>query len=168
MHVSLQTLYTCSSRVEPADGAQGVVVGCHCKLRITLTRSRPADQPGPETSLMYKVNADKNTWMISGKTTGVVSLATVAMATCDVVLDVMPLTGGNLSLPEVKVMKYMAGREEPEAKDLGEKGAAAAPGKARPSLAPTVTPFACGQVYNSTQAVQVCVLPSNSEVTVGF
>lgn len=118
---------------------------------------------------MYKVDVDSKTWMISGRTTGVISLPQVAMATRDVTLDVMPLTGGNLPLPDVKLMRYKAGRNIQEGKgsvESSSNGEKPALGKTAPREPPVVAPFACGQVYNSSQALQVRVLPNNTETTV--
>ena len=93
------------------------------------------------------------------------SIAEAAMATSDVTLDVMPLTGGNLALPNIKLMKYIEKEGKPSnAQPTGERSEGKSSSDSLAKEAPVVLPFSCGQVYNRTLAVQVLVLPSNSEL----
>ena len=83
------------------------------------------------------------------------------MATSDVVLNVIPQTGGNLAMPGIKLMKYVEKDEKPHSKE--DEGAEVNSAESRSShQSPLVLPFACGQVYNKTVAIRVCVLPSNN------
>lgn len=84
------------------------------------------------------------------------------MATSDVVLDVIPQTGGKLAMPGIKLMKYVEKDEKsPELHTKEDEGEEVNASESRPShQSPLVLPFACGQVYNKTMAVRVCVLPS--------
>ena len=167
--------------MEPAEESQDLVVGTMCNLCITFINTS-ADSSGSATQvcqeplhqdLLYEVEVESNTWMISGRNTGVISISSVAMATCSVTLGVMPLTGGYLPLPHVKLFKYDNRETERETKDSESKDSvkdtkptAGTPEQkpvkpVSPRVPPVVTPFLCGQVYNSTQAAQVRVLPSN-------
>lgn len=176
-----QTLFTVQSRMEPAEDSQDLVVGTMCNLCITFINTS-ADSGESATQvcreplhhdLLYEVEVESNAWMISGRNKGVISIPSVAMATCSVTLGVMPLTGGYLPLPHVKLLKYDNRGETEKDKDSeskdsvkGTKPTADSPEQkpvkpASSRAPPVVTPFLCGQVYNSTQATQVRVLPSN-------
>ena len=86
------------------------------------------------------------------------------MATSDVVLNIIPQTGGNLAMPAIKLMKYVEKEEKsPKSHSKEDEGAEMTASESRSShQSPLVLPFACGQVYNKTVAVRVCVLPSNN------
>lgn len=86
------------------------------------------------------------------------------MATSDVVLNVIPQTGGNLAMPGIKLMKYVEKDEKlPQPHSKEDQGAEVNASESRSShQSPLVLPFTCGQVYNKSVAVRVCVLPSNN------
>ena len=113
---------------------------------------------------MYDVDSDTNTWAVNGRKCGVVSIPNGAMATSDVVLNVIPQTGGNLAMPGIKLMKYVEkDATSPQAHPKNDEGAEMNASETRSSQqSPLVLPFTCGQVYNKTAAVRVCVLPSNN------
>lgn len=158
-----QTLYTISSRVEPSEGSGELYAGSICKWHITFT-SLCKEGKHDTSQLLYDVDSDTNTWAVNGRKRGVVMIPPGAMATSDVVLNVIPQTGGNLAMPGIKLMKYV--EKTPKLAELHSKkdeGAETNAPESRPShQSPLVLPFACGQVYNKTVAVRVCVLPSNN------
>lgn len=159
--VNTQTLYTISSRVEPAEDSGKLYAGSTCKWHITFTRL--LDEGTPDTSqLMYDVDSDTNTWAVNGRKNGVLSLPTGVMATSDVVLSVIPQTGGNLAMPGIKLMKYVEKEAtSPQGKNMEGAGVNASESLSN-QQSPLIFPFSCGQVYNKTAAVRVCVLPSNN------
>lgn len=159
--VNTQTLYTISSRVEPAEDSGKLYAGSTCKWHITFTRL--LDEGTPDTSqLMYDVDSDTNTWAVNGRKNGVLSLPTGVMATSDVVLSVIPQTGGNLAMPGIKLMKYVEKEAtSPQGKNIEGAGVNASESLSN-QQSPLIFPFSCGQVYNKTAAVRVCVLPSNN------
>lgn len=158
-----QTLYTISSRVEPSEESGQLCAGSICKWHITFTSL--SQEGTPDTSqLLYDVDSDTNTWAVNGRKRGVVKIPQGTMATSDVILNVIPQTGGNLAMPGIKLMKYVEKDEKsPKPPSKEEEGAEMNASESRSShQSPLVLPFACGQVYNKTVAVRVCVLPSNN------
>lgn len=158
-----QTLYTISSRVDPSEESGQLYAGSICKWHITFTSL--SQEGTPDTSqLLYDVDSDTNTWAVNGRKRGVVTIPQGAMATSDVILNVIPQTGGNLAMPGIKLMKYVEKDEKsPKPPSNEDEGAEVNASESRSSQqSPLVLPFACGQVYNKTVAVRVCVLPSNN------
>jgi len=102
-------------------------------------------------------------WAVSGRKSGVVKIPQGVMATSDVVLDVIPQTGGKLAMPGIKLLKYVEKDEKsPEPHTKEDEGAEANESESESQSShqsPLVLPFSCGQVYNKTMAVRVCVLP---------
>ncbi|KAF2351209.1 Foie gras liver health family 1 [Trinorchestia longiramus] len=97
-------------------------------------------------SIMYEVLADQTMWAVCGRTSGVLSVE-CARRRQNVTLDVMPLLGGFLPLPSVRLSKYIpADVKRPDA----IVGTA--------SSIPKLEPFAPGQVYNFSKGTQVHVL----------
>ncbi|XP_071449280.1 trafficking protein particle complex subunit 10 [Hetaerina americana] len=150
-----RTLYEVRSRVEPAKGSEFCRAGGMCHLRLQIIRLGPPPallspsslhQPSL-TSLMYEVLADQTMWAICGRTAGVISLDG-EVDKQNVTLDVMPLIGGFLPLPLVRLSKYIP---------IEAKGGS---GRDGTSQHPRLEPFSPGQVYNSSKAQQVHVLPS--------
>ncbi|XP_046398628.1 trafficking protein particle complex subunit 10 [Ischnura elegans] len=150
-----RTLYEVRSRVEPAKGSEFCRAGGMCHLRLQIVRLGPPPALIPPASLnqasiaslMYEVLADQTMWAICGRTAGVITLDG-EVDKQNVTLDVMPLIGGFLPLPLVRLSKYIP----IEAKSgSGRDGA---------SQHPRLEPFSPGQVYNSSKAQQVHVLPS--------
>lgn len=156
-----KTLYTISSRVEPAEDSGKLFAGSTYKWHITFTKL--FDEGTPDTSqLMYDVDSDTNTWAVNGRKNGVLSIPTGVMATSEVVLSLIPQTGGNLAMPEIKLMKYVEKDATlPQAKNIEGAGVNASETLSN-QQSPLILPFTCGQVYNKTAAVRVCVLPSNN------
>ena len=73
---------------------------CHLQLEVARVSSTISHH-----SLMYEVLADQTMWAVCGRTAGVVSFETVDRQS--VTLDVMPLIGGFLPLPIVRLAKYI-------------------------------------------------------------
>ena len=135
--------------------------GSTYKWHITFTKL--FDEGTPDTSqLMYDVDSDTNTWAVNGRKNGVLSIPTGVMATSEVVLSLIPQTGGNLAMPEIKLMKYVEKDATlPQAKNIEGAGVNASETLSN-QQSPLILPFTCGQVYNKTAAVRVSVLPSNN------
>nr|XP_045594376.1 trafficking protein particle complex subunit 10-like [Procambarus clarkii] len=166
-----KTLYTIRARVEPSKGSELCRAGNMCHLHIALqqvsskvpttetdgTSATQALQHTSQHSIMYEVLADQTMWAVCGRTAGVLTLEG-GLRQC-VTMDVMPLTGGFLPLPSVRLSKYIpADSKQTTTKDGGRKmeyvGTA--------SSVPRLQPFTPGQVYNFSKAQQVHVLPASN------
>lgn len=162
--VNNQALYTISSRIEPLGESGDLFAGSTYKWHITFTRlwSRP-DTTDP-SQLLYDVDSDTNTWAISGRKSGVVRIPCVSMATTNVVLNVIPQTGGHLAMPAIKLMKYLEKDETLPQKILEADASTGvtASGTQASRDCPLILPFSCGQVYNKTLGIRVRVLPNNN------
>ena len=130
------TLYTIQARVEPCKGSEFCRAGTMCPMTIVLEKSRPSDL----TNLYYEVLADQAVWAVCGRQGGVVSLVQTRQT---ILVEVMPLVGGHLALPTVRLSKYIPAET-------------AGCGNAR------LDPFSAGQVYNMSRSQQVHVLPPNN------
>lgn len=159
-----KTLYTIRARVEPSKGSELCRAGNMCHLHIALQQvastSTDANAQEPHVSshsIMYEVLADQTMWAVCGRTAGVLTLEGGVRQS--VILDVMPLTGGFLPLPSVRLSKYIpADSRQPTPRDGGRKteyvGSA--------SSVPRLEPYSPGQVYNFSKAQQVHVLPASN------
>jgi len=125
------TLYTIQARVEPAKGNEFCRAGTMCPMTVQLEQSNTTQH----TSLFYEVIADQAVWAVCGRQGAVVNIAQASKQ--NIVIDVMPLVGGHLALPTVRLSKYIP----------ADSGAA------------RLDPFATGQVYNISRSQQVHVLP---------
>lgn len=157
-----QTLYTISSKIESLEESCDLFAGSTYKWHITFTRLTSPPNESDPCQLLYDVDTDTNTWAVSGRKSGVVSIPRVSMATSDVVLNVIPQTGGHLAMPAIKLMKYLDKDEQLPEKDLDAPAKLNASGTRESRDVPLVLPFSCGQVYNKSLAVRVCVLPNNN------
>lgn len=159
-----KTLYTIRARVEPSKGSELCRAGNMCHLHIMLQQvsSKPSAKEvdgssAPQHSIMYEVLADQTMWAVCGRTAGVLTLEGGVRQS--VTMDVMPLTGGFLPLPSVRLSKYIpADSKQTTPRDGGRKmdyiGSA--------SSVPRLQPFTPGQVYNFSKAQQVHVLPASN------
>ena len=66
------------------------------------------------------------------------------------IVEVMPLVGGHLALPKVRLSKYILPSEECTDHSPAESS----------SHIPRLEPFAPGQVYNLTRTAKIHVLPA--------
>eukprot|EP00092_Neocalanus_flemingeri_P030096 GFUD01032674.1.p1 GENE.GFUD01032674.1~~GFUD01032674.1.p1 ORF type:complete len:1160 (-),score=402.30 GFUD01032674.1:238-3717(-) len=131
------TLYTIQARVEPAKGNEFCRAGTMCPMTVQLEQCNLS----PHTSLFYEVIADQAMWAVCGRQGAVVNIAQSSKQ--NIVVEVMPLVGGHLFLPAVRLSKYIPA----DSKTGGGLGAA------------RLDPFATGQVYNMSRSQQVHVLP---------
>jgi len=131
-----RTLYTIYAKVEPAKGNEFCRASTLCPMKIELEQLSPA----PHTSLFYEVLADQTQWAVCGRQGAVINLQQSLRQ--NIIVDVMPLTGGHLPLPTVRLSKY-----------IPAEGRSGALGGAR------LDPFSVGQVYNMSRAQQIHVLP---------
>nr|CAD7573679.1 unnamed protein product [Timema californicum] len=97
----LFTTYKCNFDVQDYKGSELCRSGTMCHLQLKVTRVNS----GPHNSLMYEVLADQTMWAVCGRTAGVISLETVDKQ--NITLDVMPLIGGYLPLPGIRLSKYI-------------------------------------------------------------
>ncbi|XP_046985474.1 trafficking protein particle complex subunit 10 [Schistocerca americana] len=143
-----KTLYEVKSQVEPLKGNEFCRAGSMCHLQLHVRRINPSSH----NSLMYEVLADQTIWAVCGRTAGVISLEDSDKQS--VTLDVMPLIGGYLPLPSVRLSKYIpAEKKSPGTKVQGQKN------KIDVSpVHPRLEPFSPGQVYNSSSGEQIHVL----------
>lgn len=137
-----RTQYTVRAVVEPPNGSEFCRAGTQCHMTIKIEKGPLASN----SVLMYEVIADQSVWTVCGKTAGVTHLAD--KEPYSVTFDVIPLIGGFLPLPTVRLSKYIP--ENPSNSQLKE------------SMAPTVKlePFDPGLVYNWSRAMQAHVLPA--------
>jgi len=131
------TLYTIQAKVEPAKGNEFCRAGTMCPMTVQLEQCNISQH----TSLFYEVIADQAVWAVCGRQGAVVNIAQSSKQ--NIVIDVMPLVGGHLALPTVRLSKYIPA----DSKNGGGLGAA------------RLDPFATGQVYNMSRSQQVHVLP---------
>lgn len=162
-----KTLYSIRAKVEPSKGSEFCRAGNMCHLNIGLQQVCEGSSAGSKAqsavaaSIMYEVLADQTMWAVCGRTAGVLTLEVGHKQS--VTLDVMPLTGGFLPLPSVRLSKYIpADTKAAPAKDsVRNKGAGEYGGLA--SSVPRLEPFSAGQVYNFSKAAQVHVLPATAQ-----
>lgn len=147
--VDYKTLFVVRSRVEPTKGSEFCRAGTMCHLQLHVQRVNTS----PHSSLMYEVLTDQTMWAVCGKTAAVISLESVDRQ--HVTLDVMPLIGGFLPLPLVRLSKYIPAEQKPPGKDRKVDSHSH-------SSHPRLEPFSPGQVYNCSKAQQVHVLPSTT------
>jgi len=144
-----KTQYLLKCKIDPAKGGELCRASSICALSITV------EQLSKETykSLMYEVLADQGLWAVCGQAAGVIDMETAKKQT--LLVEVMPLTGGHLALPKVRLSKYIppAGNQKVEIPNDASK----APSSGN---MPRLEPFAPGQVYNQTRTARVHVLPA--------
>jgi len=133
-----KTLYTIQAKVDPAKGSEFCRAATMCNMTIQLQQINVSQH----TSLFYEVIADQNVWAVCGRQGAVVNIEHSARQ--NIILEVMPLVGGYLSLPTVRLSKYIP---------AGQPGGQGGLGGAR------LEPFAAGQVYNMSRSQQLHVLP---------
>jgi len=131
------TLYTIQAKVDPAKGNEFCRAGTMCPMTVQLEQCNMS----PHTNLFYEVIADQAVWAVCGRQGAVVNIAQSSKQ--NIVVEVMPLVGGHLALPAVRLSKYIPA----DSKTGGGLGAA------------RLDPFATGQVYNMSRSQQVHVLP---------
>nr|CAD7455545.1 unnamed protein product [Timema tahoe] len=147
----LFTTYKCNFDVQdykPMKGSELCRSGTMCHLQLKVTRVNS----GSHNSLMYEVLADQTMWAVCGRTAGVISLETVDKQ--NITLDVMPLIGGYLPLPGIRLSKYIPADHKSPGRDMSRK--------IELSSHPRLEPFSPGQVYNSSKAQQVHVITSST------
>ena len=125
------TLYRLRARVEPARGSEFCRAGTVCGLAVQLEQCGPASPH----SIYYEVIAEQAVWAVCGRQCAVLSTADMASQT--ITVEVMPLVGGQLALPAIRLSKYIP----------ADTGSA------------KLDPFHSGQVYNLSKSTQVHVLP---------
>ena len=102
---SFQTSYTISSKIESLEESGGLFAGSTYKWHINFTRlMSPLNEADP-CPLLCGVDSATNTWAVSGRKSGVVSIPLVSMAASNSVPNVIPRTGGQLAMPAIKLMK---------------------------------------------------------------
>lgn len=134
--IFFRTQYLVHATVDPTSRA-----GTMCHMTVKIERGPFT----PNTMLMYEIIADQSIWTVCGKTAGVMNLAEKDPYT--VTFDVIPLTGGFLPLPTVRLSKYI-----PENPSTQTKESIASTAK--------LEPFEVGQFYLATRAMQAHVLPA--------
>uniref|UniRef100_A0A4W3JL46 Trafficking protein particle complex subunit 10 n=1 Tax=Callorhinchus milii TaxID=7868 RepID=A0A4W3JL46_CALMI len=142
------------------------------------------------TKLLYEVVDNSSNWAVCGKSSGVISMPVAIRATHKVHMEVMPLFAGNLPFPDVKLFKYLPSQstqaglvdtdswmendsvsldravDELESSSLRSRGStlSSASGTEHRGLPmPRLLPFSAGQVFRSSAAMQILVLPSEDD-----
>ncbi|XP_037079407.1 trafficking protein particle complex subunit 10-like [Pollicipes pollicipes] len=141
-----RTLFSVTCRMEPLKGAEFCRSGSICQLHVTVTQE---DSCADLRAVMYEVLADQNMWAVCGRSSGVLNMGPDTRHSLQ--LEVMPLTGGFLPLPTVRLSRYIPANKEP-ANRLLNAG----------SGLPRLEPFAVGQVYSASRGQQVHVLAATA------
>ncbi|XP_042162681.1 trafficking protein particle complex subunit 10-like isoform X1 [Oncorhynchus tshawytscha] len=202
------TLYSVRAEIMPAAGQQNCHSGSLCGLEMSITRlTEPDDDEeddgGTEekgqteteevcsTKLMYEVAG--SSWVVYGRSSGLVSMPADANANHRVQVELMPLFAGHLPFPDIKVFKYLPpsanSASQPDTDDCVEnvilslmdrplddqgdtasfcsQGSVHSVGRgeqqSRVLPMPRLEPFSPGQVFNHSQGCQVLVLPSTDD-----
>ncbi|XP_038870385.1 trafficking protein particle complex subunit 10-like [Salvelinus namaycush] len=200
------TLYSVRTEIMPAAGQQNCHSGSLCGLEMSITRlAEPEDDEddrGTEkkgqteteevcsTKLMYKVADGSSSWVVYGRSSGLVSMPMDANANHRVQVELMPLFAGHLPFPDIEVFKYLPpsanSASQPDTDgcvendtlsllvrpldDQGDTASIRSQGtvhsvgsgeqQSRVLPMPRLEPFSPGQVFNHSQGCQVLVLPS--------
>ncbi|XP_055727525.1 trafficking protein particle complex subunit 10-like [Salvelinus fontinalis] len=200
------TLYSVRTEIMPAAGQQNCHSGSLCGLEMSITRlAEPEDDEddrGTEkkgqtevcsTKLMYKVADSSSSWVVYGRSSGLVSMPTDANANHRVQVELMPLFAGHLPFPDIEVFKYLPpsanSASQPDTDgcvendtlsllvrpldDQGDTASIRSQGsvhsvgsgeqQSRVLPMPRLEPFSPGQVFNHSQGCQVLVLPSTDD-----
>ncbi|KAK9891077.1 hypothetical protein WA026_013400 [Henosepilachna vigintioctopunctata] len=145
--VDYETLYILDAALEPAKGNEFCRVGFLCHLNLTIRNVGDKFERDPKTkSIMYEVLAEQSVWAVCGRTAGVISFD-AALEPQPIVLDIMPLTSGYLSLPRIRISKYIPAE--------GNSG--------KNETHPRLEPFSSGQVYNASKGKQVHVIVTTND-----
>ncbi|KAF0296732.1 Trafficking protein particle complex subunit 10 [Amphibalanus amphitrite] len=142
-----RTLLSVTCRMEPLKGAEFCRSGSICQLHVTVAQE---DGTAELRAVMYEVLADQNMWAICGRSSGVLDMGPDTRHVLQ--LEVMPLTGGFLPLPTVRLSRYIPANKE------STEGRALVTGSSLPRL----EPFAAGQVYSASRGQQVHVLATSA------
>uniref|UniRef100_A0A674BVV1 Trafficking protein particle complex subunit 10 n=1 Tax=Salmo trutta TaxID=8032 RepID=A0A674BVV1_SALTR len=192
--------------IMPAAGQQNCHSGSLCGLEMSITRlAEPEDDGGTEekgqteteevcsTKLMYEVADSSSSWVVYGRSSGLVSMPADANANYKVQVELMPLFAGHLPFPDIKVFKYLPpsanSASQPDTDSCVEndtlslldrpldnqgdtasirsQGSVHSVGsgehQSRVLPMPCLEPFSPGQVFNHSQGCQVLVLPSTDD-----
>ncbi|XP_022242094.1 trafficking protein particle complex subunit 10-like [Limulus polyphemus] len=149
---SHKTLYVVKAQVIPAKGLEFCRVGSMCNMHLSIIQFQSVT---PNESLMYEIVVDQSQWAVCGRTAGVVNVDMTGKH--NVTLEVMPLIGGFLPQPVVRLSRYIpADHQKHFGKDSGLRSEGNGHSAAR------LEPFKLGQVYNYNRATQVHVLPATA------
>uniref|UniRef100_A0A4W5PH06 Trafficking protein particle complex subunit 10 n=1 Tax=Hucho hucho TaxID=62062 RepID=A0A4W5PH06_9TELE len=195
------TLYSVRAEIMPAAGEQNCHSGSLCGLEMSITRlAEPEDNEDDgeteevcSTKLMYEVADSSNSWVVYGRSSGLVSMPADANANHRVQVELMPLFAGHLPFPDIKVFKYLPpsanSTSQPDTDgcvendtlslldrpldDQGDTASIRSRGsvhsvgsgeqQSRGLPMPRLEPFNPGQVFNHSQGCQVLVLPSTDD-----
>ncbi|CAG0892147.1 unnamed protein product [Cyprideis torosa] len=139
-----QTIYTLRSKVEPLKGSEFCRSKVVCMMTIQLLRVLQPVAPSP---VMFEVLADPSTWAIVGRSSGVLNVDSDSKEHV-LHVEVMPLVSGSLSIPSVRISRYLPASSSP------------LPGSS--SSMPRLEAFAVGQVYNFSKTALVHVISPSS------
>jgi len=139
------TLYTIQAKVEPLKGNEFCRAATMCPMTITLEQCNQSQY----SNLYYEVIADQSVWAVCGRQGAVLNMENNKKQS--IIVEVMPLIGGQLALPSVRLSKYIPA-------DNNEGGAGAA----------RLDPFSMGEVYNMSRSQQVHVLPGTNSHQLEF
>ncbi|CAB1346918.1 unnamed protein product [Coregonus sp. 'balchen'] len=203
---SEETLYSVRAEITPAAGEKHCHSGSLCGLEMSITRlAEPDDDDDDDdendgetdevcsSKLMYEVADSGGSWVVCGRSSGLVSMPADANANHRVQVELMPLFAGHLPFPDIKVFKYLPpsanSASQPDTdgcvendtlslldRPLDDQGDTASirsrgsvhsvgSGEQQPRglPMPRLEPFSRGQVFNHSQGCQVLVLPSTDD-----
>eukprot|EP00095_Tigriopus_kingsejongensis_P002820 maker-scaffold80_size398941-snap-gene-1.10 protein:Tk02820 transcript:maker-scaffold80_size398941-snap-gene-1.10-mRNA-1 annotation:"trafficking protein particle complex subunit 10-like" len=143
--VDYTTLYILSSRILAAQSAEICRSATICSLILELEEVSPSEH----SSIMYEVLADQAVWAVCGRAAAVIDMSSSRTQTISV--EVMPLVGGHLALPKVRLSKYLVPKEGKDARDRHD------------SSMSKLEPFSPGQIFNASRFQRVHVLASASK-----
>lgn len=115
----VSTVYSVRADISPAAGDAECRCGSLCRLEVSITRltehtdAERSDEEYSDTDglrtcrLLYEVMDNSSNWAVCGKSSGVVSMPTAAMATHKVQMEIMPLFAGSLPFPSIRLFRYL-------------------------------------------------------------
>ena len=109
-------LYIINCTVLPDINLNTVTVGSPCNLNIEIKDARPANVNDTNISqshismeychLFYSIQVNSSSWMVYGRTNGIVMMPKIPGASVLVSLLVIPLISGNVPMPAIKLSHY--------------------------------------------------------------
>lgn len=147
--VDYTTLYILSSRIIAAQGAEICRSATICSLILDLEQVCSTEH----TSIMYEVLADQAVWAVCGRAAAVIDMSSAQRQTINV--EVMPLVGGHLALPKVRLSKYIVPQEGVGSANQNDK-------RDSSSSMSKLEPFSPGQIFNASRFQRVHVLANAS------
>lgn len=109
-------LFTITSNVVPDTSSNTITVGSPCNLNIEIKDARPTDVNNTDViasdisieycHLFYSIQVSASSWMVYGRTSGIVMMPKIPGGSVSVSVLVIPLISGNVPMPAIKLSHY--------------------------------------------------------------